>query len=165
LTITNVGNVPENAIKLAATSSSGLALSGLAPLSLAVGQSMTETITLTPAAATPLSSDLAATITATYGPASSPLTQTLNMVVDVVVPGAAAIANAAVAAQQLGNSGLADRLNDLSTALTNLVQNPTSAVFQSQSLASLDTVIGLLAADPYFATVLAALKSDRASLA
>ncbi len=48
-----------------------------------------------------------------------------------------------------GNTNLADRLNDLSSAVTNLVQNPTSAVYQSQALASLTAINGLLADDPY----------------
>ena len=116
----------ENNIALTDTLSSGLTLTGLTPVSLAVGQSTTETITLTPDASTPLNSTLDATITATFGPSASPETQTVQIPVNVVVPGAAAIASAAVAAGQLGNTNLADRLNDLSTALTNLVENPTS---------------------------------------
>ena len=64
--------------------------------------------------------------------AGVPETQTIEIPVDVVAPGVTAIANAAVAAAQIGNTSLADQLNDLSTALTNLVQNPTSAVYQSQ---------------------------------
>ena len=165
ITITNAGNVPENNITLAATTSSGLTVSGLMPLSLAVGQSATETVTLTPNAATPLNSTLDATISATYGPSLTPATQSLNLTVQVVVPGAAAIANAAVAAAQLGNSDLANRLNNLSTALTNLVQNPTGAVYRSQSLASLDAVNGLLTTDPYLESLIATLTADRATLA
>ena len=161
LTITNVGNVPENNIMLAATTSSGLTISGLAPLSLAVGQSATETVTLTPATATPLNSMLQATITATYGPSSAAQTQTLNMVVDVVVPGAAAIANAAVAAQQLNNSGLAGRLQDLSTALTNLVQNPTSPVYKGQALANLTSLISQITNDPFLSGFTAGLTARK----
>ena len=149
LTITNVGNVPENNVTLAASNSSGLTLSGLAPLSLAVGQSNNETITLTPAATTPLNSQLQSTVTATYGPSASPQTQSLDFVLDVVVPGAAAIANAAVAAQALNNSGLAGRLQDLSTALTNLVQNPTSAVYKAQAQANLASLISQITNDPF----------------
>ena len=127
LSITNAGNVAENNIVLGSVSSSGLTVSGLATLSLAVGQSATETVSFTPSASTPLNSILQSTITATYGPSASQESQSLNMVVDVVVPGATAIANAALAAQQLGNAGLVGRLQDLSTALTSLVQDPTSA--------------------------------------
>jgi hypothetical protein len=151
LTLTNVGNVNENNIALTATTSSGLTVSGLAPVSLQVGQSTTEKIMLAPDAATPLNSLLQATITVTFGPSASPQTQTLILPVNVVVPGATAIANAAVAAGQLGNTNLANRLNDLSIALTNLVQNPTSRVFNSQALAALDALIGLLGADRFLA--------------
>ncbi len=48
-------------------------------------------------------------------------TQTIEIPVEVVAPGVAAIASAAVAAGQVGNTNLANQLNDLSTALTNLV--------------------------------------------
>ena len=165
LTISNAGNLDENSITLSGTTSAGLTLTGLAPVSLAVGQSTTETITLTPIATTPLNSILGATITATYGPSGSPLTQTLDLPVNVVVPGAAAIASAAGAAGQLGNTNLADRLDDLSTALTNLVQNPTSAVYGSQAQASLSAVAGLLSSDPFLASVASTLKSDGTALA
>ncbi len=86
LTLTNVGNVNEDNITLTDTLTSGLTLTGLAPVSLAVGQSTTETITLTPSASTPLNSMLQATIIATFGPSASPVTQTLELPVDVVVP-------------------------------------------------------------------------------
>ncbi len=165
LTFTNVGNVDENNVTLSDTLPSDLTLDGLAPVSLAVGQSTTETITLTPNASTPLNSMLEATITATYGPAASPQTQTVDIPIQVEVPGASAIATASVAAGQLGNTSLADRLNDLSTALTNLVQNPTSAVYQSQAQASLAAAIGSLGADPYLSTLIPALNSDAAALA
>ena len=164
ITLTNAGNVPET-ISLATTLSSGLTASALTPVTLAVGQSTTETITLTPDASTPLNSMLDATITATFGPSASPETQTLEIPVNVVVPGAAAIANASVAAGQLGNTNLADQLNDLSTALTNLVENPTSAVYQSQAQASLAAVVGLLGADPYLSALIPSLNSDAATLA
>ena len=75
------------------------------------------------------------------------------MPVNVVVPGATAIAAASVAANQLGDTSLAARLSDLSTALTNLVENPTSAVYAGQAQAALGAVIGQLstAAGPLLA--------------
>ena len=165
VTITNVGNAEEGNIALTDTLPSGLTLTGLAPVSLAVGQTTTETITLTPDASTPLNSTLDATITATFGSSSSPATQTVQIPLLVEVPGAAAIANAAIAAGQLGNTNLADRLNDLSTALTNLVQNPTSAVYKSQALASLDAVSGLMNSDPFLSVITGALANDQSALA
>ena len=164
ITLQDVGNVPEN-VTLAATLPPGLTASGLSPVSLQPGQSTTETITLTPDATTPLNSTLTATVTATFGPSGSPQTQTFQIPVQVVVPGAQAIANAAVAAGQLGNTDLAARFNDLSIALTNLVQNPTSAVYQSQAQASLAAVVGLLGADPYLAALAPTLTADGNALA
>ena len=165
ITITNAGNVAESDIALTDTLPTGLVLTGLAPVSLAVGQSTTETITLTPAASTPLNSTLDTTLTATFGPQNSRSTQSLNITVGVAVPGAAAIANASVAAAQLGNTNLANQLSDLSTALTALVENPTSAVDQGQALASLTAVNGLLSADRFLASLVPALTAAGATLA
>jgi len=165
LTLTNVGNVPEENITLSDTLRPYLTLTGLASVSLAVGQSTSETIKLTPADSTPLDSALDAAITGTFGPADAPVTQTVPISVNVVVPGATAIANASSAANQIGNTSLADLLDDLSTALTNLVENPTSADYQSQALASLNAVSGLLAADPYLAALVATLTTDGNTLA
>src|SRR5207244_5040123 len=111
------------------------------------GQSATETVTLTPAASTPLKSTLQATFTATFGPSGAPQTQTVQLPVLVVVPGGPALANAAVAAQQLGNADLANRFKDLTTALTNLVQNPANPVFKSQALTTIDSLVSQLNAD------------------
>ncbi len=167
LTFTNAGNVPENLVPATPTAATamGLSVSGLAPVSLAIGQSTTETVTLTPDASTPLNSMLDATITVTFGPSASPVTQTVQIPVSVVVPGATAIANASVAAGQLGDASLADQLNDLSTALTNLVDNPTSQVYMSQSTASLSAVVNLLTTDPYLGSLAPTLTADGAALA
>jgi hypothetical protein len=73
------------------TLSSGVTLSGLAPVSLEVGQSKSVTITLTPAASTPLNSMLDASITATYRPSAAAQTQSVTIPLQVPVPGAAAI--------------------------------------------------------------------------
>jgi uncharacterized membrane protein len=164
LTFTNVGNVPET-VALTDTLPAGLSAGALTPLTLAVGQSMTEKVTLTPASSTPLNSLLLATITATYGPSGSPQTQDVTLPVQVSVPGAAAIASAAAAAGQLGKTDLANRLDDLSKALTNLVQTPTSAVAQSQVQASLTAVNGLLGADPLLASFVPTLTADGTTLA
>ena len=81
-------------------------------------------------------------------------------------PARATVANASAAAIQLGNTALADQLNDLSIALTNLVQNPsTIAVYQGQAVASLTALNVLLAADPVLSALVPALTSDAATLA
>ena len=151
ITLTNVGNVTENNITLTPTSTTGLMVTTPAPVTLAPGQSTTASITLTPGASTPLNSLLQATLTATYGPSATPLTQTLTILVQVVVPGADAIANASVVAANLGNTDLANRLSDLSTDLTNLVQDPTSAVYNGQATAAIASLAGQVAADPFLA--------------
>ncbi len=167
VTVTNRGNVAESNVTLSSTTAAGLQLDGLAPLtaSLAPGASITRTIALTPAAATPLNSSLAATVTATYGDAAAPSARSVALTVKTVVPGADAISAAANAAGQLGNSGLASRLTDLAAALTGLVQDPSNAVAKGQALAALDAVQVLAAADAYLTASLATLAADRAALA
>jgi uncharacterized membrane protein/transglutaminase-like putative cysteine protease len=160
LTITNAGNVDDTNITLSGAASGPVTFGGLSPVSLAAGQSTTEAITLTPGAGVPLNSVLDATITATFGPAGSTATQAVTIPVSVVAPGAAAIATAATAANQLGDLDLAAQLGDLSTALTNLVENPTSAVDRGQAQASLSAVAELLSADPVLVSLVPSLKSD-----
>jgi uncharacterized membrane protein len=160
-TATAVGNVPEN-VNFTAALSPGMTLAGLTNVSLNPGRSSAQTLRFTPAIGTPLSSTLQATITANFN-GSEPVTITIP--VRVAVPGADAIANAATAAQNLGNSNLANRLNDLSIALTNLVQTPTSAVFKSQALASLQSILSLLAADTILSTFVPPLSAARDTLA
>jgi uncharacterized membrane protein len=164
LTLSNVGNVQES-ITLSSTTFPGLTLTGLAPVTLSLGQSKTETIMLTPDPSTPLNSSLSSTITATFGPSAMPVMQTLALPVNVVVPGADAIASAGAAAKQVGETNLANRLTDLSIALTNLVQDATNRVASSQALAALDAVMGLFGADPFLAPLTSALTADRAALA
>ncbi len=165
ITLTNVGNVPENNVTLTATGSSGLTVTGLAPVSLAVGHSVTETIMLTPGASTPLNSTLDTTITATFGPSGTPVTQTVDIPVQVVVPGAQSIASAAVAAGQIGNANLANRLSDLSIALTNLVQNPTSAVYRGQAEAALTSIISQVTNDAFLAPFASGLTAGSTAIA
>ena len=153
LSLTASGNVPED-VQFTVDLPSGLSLAGLSPVSLANGATTTLVLTLTPAAGTPLNTTRTATITASFG-AGEPVT--LSIPVRVAVPGADAIADAAVAASGLGNAALANRLDDLSIALTSLVQDPTSAVSKSQSLASLDSILSLLAADPVLSVFVADL--------
>ena len=160
ITVTNVGNVPES-ITLSPDATAGLAVSGLSLVSLQPGESKSLAITLTPDAATPLNTRLDLTLTAVFSGAVVELPPTLFLEVHVAVPGATAIADAAVAAGQLGNAALANRLDDLSIALTSLVQDPTSDVFKSQALASLDSILSLLAADPVLSTFVADLTAGR----
>jgi uncharacterized membrane protein len=165
VTLQNVGNVPET-VSLASTLPAGLALSGLtSPITSAVGQSMTLPVVLTPDVGTPLNSTLQATITATFGPSGTPVTQTLDLLVQVVVPGAAAVGEAATAAGQLGDTDLANRLNDLSIAITNLVQTPDNAVYRSQTIFGIDAVVNQIAGDPVLSAAVGPISAARDTLA
>jgi hypothetical protein len=99
---------------------------------------------LTPDASTRPNRTLFATINATFGPAAAPIAQTLFIPLQVVAPGAVAIANASTAALQTGATALAAVLNGLSVALTALVKDPASPAFKSQALAALDSILSLL---------------------
>lgn len=76
--------------------------------------------------------------------AATPAAQTLQIPVRVAVPGADAIARASVTATRTGRTDLGNRMGDLSSSLTTLVQNPTDAVARSQSLATLTAIRVLL---------------------
>jgi uncharacterized repeat protein (TIGR01451 family) len=164
LTLQAVGNVPEK-IALSVSAPAGLTATGLHPVVLAPGDSATETITLTPSRTTSLNSTLDAIITASFGSSDTPITQEFDLPVNVVVPGAVALANASVAARQLGNDGLVNRFSDLSTALTNLVQDPTNKVYKSQAVANIDSLVSQLATDQFLAGFTGALTTARAALA
>lgn len=165
LVITNIGNVA-TMVSLAQSLTAGLNVTGLpGTLNLAVGQTVMIPLTYSTPSTTTLNSNLAATFTATFGAGIPTNPQRVQVPVRVVVPGADALANAATTAQQLGNVDLAARLKDLSTALTNLVVNPSSPVFKSQSLATLDAIIRMIGADELLTSVFGDLTSARAQLA
>jgi uncharacterized membrane protein len=146
-TVEAAGNIAEN-VTLAASLPTGLTLTGLAPLSLSAGQSTTETLQVTAGTSVPLNSTLTVTVTATFGPAGAPLTQTFQILVSVVVQAAQYAQQASIAAAQIGRADLAARLSDLATAATNLAQNPTSALLKNQTIAALNSLPALLDADP-----------------
>ena len=83
--------------------------------------------------------------------AGVPETQTIEIPVNVVVPGATELASAALAAASIGNAALSEQLNDLSIALTDLFQNPTSAVYLGQSVAAITSIVSQVTSDPFLA--------------
>ena len=97
--------------------------------------------------------------------AGVPVTQTIEIPVDVVAPGVPAIASAAVAAEQIGNTNLANQLNDLSIALTSLVETPTSAVYQGQAVAALTSIISQVTNDPFLAPFASGLTAGSTAIA
>jgi uncharacterized membrane protein len=96
--------------------------------------------------------------------AGVPTPVSVTIPVEVAAPGVPAIANAAIAAQNLNITGLSAQLNDLATALTNLVQTPTSNVYLSQATAALASIITLVTNDPFLGTYTASLTAAQTSL-
>jgi uncharacterized membrane protein len=165
LTLSAVGNVPE-VITLSSELSIGLSLTGLpTTITLQPGETVNLPFSLLPSAATPLNSTLNAKVIAKFNPAGELFNQQVQIPVRVVVPGADEIATAAAVAAELGDGDLSARLNDLGIALTELVQSPTNEIPRNQALAALDTVIDLIAANPYLTTLVPTLTNDRGILA
>jgi uncharacterized repeat protein (TIGR01451 family) len=94
-----------------------------------------------------------------------PTPVTLVIPVQTAVPGAVAITNAMAAATALGMTGLATQLGDLSTALTNLVESPTDAMYKSQALAALASILSLMANDLNLEEFVAPMTAARDQLA
>jgi len=161
LTIHSTSNVAQS-VSFDAEISAGLTVAGLSNLSLDPGQTVTQVLTLTPAADQPIGSELGLLLTADFG-GQLPVVFPLNL--RVAAPGAEATAEAAVAAGDLGYPQLSARLDDLSIALIHLAQDPASVVFKSQSLASLESVLSLLAVDPVLAGFAPPLAAARDGLA
>ncbi len=100
----------------------------------------------------------------TLNVAGVPTPVSVTIPVEVAAPGVPAIANAAVAAQQLGNTGLVTQLNNLSIALTDLVETPTSNVYLSQAIAALESLISQLTNDPFLSSFTAGLAAAQTAL-
>ncbi len=96
--------------------------------------------------------------------AGLPAVQTLTVPVEIAAPGVAALADAAAAANQVGNTNLANQFNDLSTALTGLVQTPTSTVYLSEAQAAITSIVSQLLNDPFLSPFAASLTAASAAL-
>lgn len=162
LVLEAVGNVGE-VVSLDVSLSQGLSLAGLSDATLGPHELQVQILTLTPDAGVPLNTQLVATITADFG-APEPIT--LQIPVRVTAPGVEGANRAALFARDFfGQDDLADRLDDLSIALTNLSQDADDAVFKSQAVASLDSVLSLLAVDPILHHFVDDLQAPRDALA
>ncbi|HTQ37661.1 MAG TPA: transglutaminase domain-containing protein [Pirellulales bacterium] len=161
LTINSVGNAPAN-VTFDVSTPAGIAISGLTSATINPGDSITQALTISPAAGLALNTDYNIVITPQVG---QTVLDPFTIVVHLAAPGADSAESAATIAGQLGDTPLGLRLEDLSEALTNLAQTPTSAVFNSQALAALDAIIGLLPPDPFLAPLVPALTADRTALA
>lgn len=161
LTLNAVGNAPAH-VTFDVDTPTDVTISGLTQLTLNPGETVTQTLTLTPSAGVLLNSVRSVIISPEFG---QPQPELFRIVLRIAAPGVDAIASAAVTASQLGNPDLANRLNDLSIALTNLVQNLSSDVFKSQALAALDSILSQLANDPNFSFLVHDLTAARDTLA
>ncbi|MEZ6088875.1 MAG: dockerin type I domain-containing protein [Pirellulaceae bacterium] len=159
--VTSNANVVQH-VNFAADTRSGLSVSGLADITIDPGETIVQTLHLTPSSNQPLNGISQLVIEASFG---GQLPQVLQIPVRVGVPGADAIGNAAGAARQFGNQELADRLGDLGISITGVVVEPANEVFQSQTLASLDTLLRLLAIDPLFVSFASPLSTLRDTFA
>ena len=97
--------------------------------------------------------------------AGVPATQTLTVPVQIEAPGAAALANSAVAAGQIGNTNLATQFNDLSLALTSLVENPTSTVYLGKAQAAITSIVSLITSDVFLSPYVPSLNAASTALA
>lgn len=143
LVVESRGNVAET-IQFDLDASVGLTVDGLQTVSLNPGERTELLLTLTPDAGIKLNSSLSAAITANFD-GREPVSLTIP--VRIAAPGVVSIGEAATSAQVLGHDDLANRLDDLGIALTDLVQTPDSPVFRSQALSNLESIISLLAVD------------------
>ena len=147
LTLTNVGNVAET-VTPTATLPSGVTASGFTARALQPGQATTETITLSPDSTVALNTLMDVTITATFGPASAPLTT--NAVLSLVVRSAQVVAvqQAANAVSSLPNSQIGGNLSELADALAALQAAPADATLLNRVQLLLGNLGKLIQSDP-----------------
>jgi uncharacterized membrane protein/transglutaminase-like putative cysteine protease len=162
LRLESVGNVAESVV-LTAELPPGVTLSGLSNQALQAGQELALPLSVSVAPGVPLNTTLTLLITADFG---TPEPVTVEITLHVVAPGVEATSQAATTVREaLGNLELADRLEDLSLALTNLVQNPASDIFRSQALAAIDAATRLMRTDPLLHDLADDLTAPRLALA
>ena len=162
LTITATGNIAAQNIPLTLTASNNLTVSGLpSTITLNAGESINQSLILTPTANAPLNSTLTVTVTASYGTNASgePLTASTKIAVQVVAASARSAIDASIAAAAIGRPGLGNTLNSLGTALTTLAQDPTNEAARSRAIGLLNSLIEQLnvpALTPFIADLTAA---------
>ena len=162
ITLRSAGNVAES-VNLALELPPGLGASGVPPnVMLAKGASTMFAASFTPSAGTPLNTTLTAVLNASFGGIEP---TRLEIPVRVGTPGADAIHAASVAARELGENDLAQRLEDLGVALNRLVADPTNAVLRAQALASLSSILSLLGNIQSLAGFIPELEDARDALA
>ncbi len=153
VSVKNRGNITETVTLSASLPTSGITIDGLPQtLTLAPGDVVDVPYTINVASSVPLLTTGTLLLSLDKLPTGATEPFELGVPIQIVVPGTDAIATASVAARQLGNADLADRLDTLSASLTNLVAAPTDPVANGQAVAALDAVIRFVNSDPALAS-------------
>ena len=133
--VLNTGNVDET-VTLTLPPPAGFVLSGLtSPVTLGPGVSVTQTVTFA-AQSVAVNSDHYSTLTAQFGPTNG-LAKELEFHVHVAVPGALESLQAANDARAINRAALAETLDSLGKALSQLYGVPNNQVQRSRVLANL----------------------------
>jgi uncharacterized membrane protein len=164
LNVACVGNLPEE-VTLAAEVPSSLVLGGLTnSLHLGLDESATLPLSFMPAQDAPLDTNLVVRLVATFGPPSARQTNSIMLLVQVVVPGVVPAANASTAAAQMSRAALAGTLQQLSEDLRHLYGDQTNELYRSRVLADLQGLTRQLD-DPLLAPFVADLAAARDGIA
>ena len=158
----SVGNVAANAT-LSATSTPGLAVSGLnGTVTLAAGQSSTQTLMLTPSSSTPVGTLLSTTITSSSGAGSNPQTASVTINVTVSAAQAESAAAGAASASTLGRTDIGTTLSGLSAAIDTALSSCGTASQQGV----VDYVSNLIQEmnAPFLANFVATFQADAAAI-
>ncbi len=164
LVVQSHGNVRQET-SLSSELSSNWSLDTPTTVELEPGETKRLTITITAPANAVLNSTQALRLLGDFG---TPQPAEWEMDIRVVAPGVESLARAATTAREVGHADLADRLDDLSRAVTELVQATEESIFKSQAVAALDAIVELAAADEilrHLASDIAARRDQLASAA
>jgi uncharacterized membrane protein len=147
LTLRSVGSGPIDDAEIIVDPSAGLTVEGItSPVSLAIGETLTSPLTLTPTVDTPVNTSLSALVTARFGEdlAGDPLE--VNAAVSVIASTEAAKSayEAAVAAADVGRPNLTGSLSDLGDAVNSLAGEPENSQHRDRLLALLDRLLAQL---------------------
>lgn len=167
LTLSSVGSGPIDAAEITVDPSAGLTVTGItSPMSLAVGETLTWPVTLTPAANTPVNQSLSALVTARFGAdlAGDPLRVTAAVGMRTTSAAAQPAYGAADAALNAGRPNLARTLSQLGDAINTLVGAPDDPRHRDRLLAIIDRLLGQLSG-PALEAIIAALTGVRADIA
>lgn len=147
VTLNSVGNASAWNISLELDVPSGLTVHGLqTPVTLGVGESVTQFLTLTPSNSTSMTGPQFITITATFETLTTgeQIGAGTQIGVQVVASEGQSAVEASFAAGKIGRTGLGVTLNVLGVDLTELSQDPNNERFQSRAVALLDSLIAQL---------------------